>query len=70
MADDALLTKAEVETARRRREVGMALQAIEGHPLDAEDVALLEMLERERWSHEKCRAYILALAEGRPLAAE
>ena len=35
------------------------LQAIEGNPLDAEDIAMFEMFERERWSHERCLAYIL-----------
>ena len=35
----------------------MNLQAIEDNPLDAEDI---EMFEREGWSDEQCRAYILA----------
>ncbi|HEY2134741.1 MAG TPA: hypothetical protein VGH49_02565 [Xanthobacteraceae bacterium] len=38
----------------------MNLQAIEGNPLDAEDVAMFEMFEREGWSDERCRAFILA----------
>jgi hypothetical protein len=35
----------------------MNLQAIEGNPFDAEDIA---MFEREGWDDERCRAYILA----------
>jgi hypothetical protein len=53
------LTKAEIEDARKRRLEAMNLQVIEGNPLDAEDVAMFEMFEREGWSHERCRAYIL-----------
>ena len=49
------------------------LQAIEGNPLDAEDIAMFEMFERERWSHERCLAYILERTrkgQPRPQAAE
>ena len=46
----------------------MRLQDIEGNPLDAEDVAMFEMFEREAWSHERRRAYILSQAVA--LAAE
>lgn len=70
MSDDDRLTEAEVAQARRRRLVAMALQEIEGNPLDAEDIAMFEMFERERWSHERCRSYILARARERTLAAE
>jgi hypothetical protein len=55
--------KAEITDAaarRQRRLEGMNLQVIEGNPLDAEDVAMFEMFEREGWSDEQCRAYILA----------
>ena len=45
---------------RLRRLEGMHLQAIEGNPLDADDVAMFEMFEREGWSDEQCRAYILS----------
>lgn len=48
-----------VEKARRRRLVAMHLQDIAGNPLDAEQVAMFEMFEREGWSHEKRRAYII-----------
>ncbi len=39
----------------------MHLQEIEGNPLDAEDIAMFEMFEREGWSHERRRAYITAM---------
>jgi hypothetical protein len=50
----------EVAALRRLRLEAMNLHAIEGNPLDAEDVAMFEMFEREGWSDEQCRAYILA----------
>lgn len=53
------LSKAEIAEARQRRLEAMNLQAIEGNPLDAEDVAMFEMFEREGWPHERRRAYIL-----------
>jgi len=62
------LSPAEVETARKRRLNAMRLQEIEGNPLSADDVAMFEMFEREAWTHERRRAYILAKAV--PLAAE
>lgn len=37
----------------------MHLQALEGNPLDAEDVAMFEMFEREGWSQAERIAYIL-----------
>lgn len=56
---DRKLTKAQVAEARDRRTAAMQLHVIEGNPLDADDVAMFEMFEREAWSHERCRAYIL-----------
>lgn len=49
-----------------------ALNAIEGNPLDADDIAMFEMFEREGWSHERCRAYIIerAARAAKPHAAE
>jgi hypothetical protein len=35
------------------------LQEIEGNPLDAADIAMFEMFEREAWTHERRRAHIL-----------
>ena len=54
------LSLKEVTVSRKRRLEAMVLQEIEGNPLDTEDIAMFEMFERERWSHERCRAYILA----------
>ena len=50
-----------VDMARRQRRLDMQhLQYIEGNPLTAEEIEMFEMFEREDWSHERCRAYILA----------
>ena len=40
----------------------MHLQALEGNPLDAEQIAMFEMFEREGWSEERCIEYIRARA--------
>lgn len=55
---DRLLTDEELALALKRHKQGMHIQEIEGNPLDAEDIAMFEMFHRERWSHEKCLAYI------------
>ena len=68
MTETARLAPSAVAHARKRRLAAMRLQEIEGNPLSAEDVAMFEMFEREAWSHEKCRAYILA--RGKAQAAE
>jgi hypothetical protein len=68
MGNSPRLSPAEVEMARNRRLTAMHLQEIEGNPLSAEDIAMFEMFEREAWTHERRRAYILAQAL--PLAAE
>jgi hypothetical protein len=62
------LSPSEVALARKRRLVAMHLQEIEGNPLSAEQIAMFEMFEREGWTHEQRRAYMLA--EVRHLAAE
>jgi len=54
----------EAEAARQRRLEAMHLQEIENNPLDAEDIAMFEMFEREGWSPEQCTAYILGIAHG------
>ncbi|MDE2792162.1 MAG: hypothetical protein OXI81_17305 [Paracoccaceae bacterium] len=41
------------------------LQAIEGNPLTAEEIAMFEMFEREGWSSERRRAHILGRIEDR-----
>ena len=45
-----------------RRLVAMHLQSIEDNPLDAEQVAMFEMFEREAWSHEQRLEHIRARA--------
>jgi hypothetical protein len=55
------------EAARRRRLEMQHLQVVEGNPLTADEIAMFEMFEREGWSHEQRRAYILA--KFRPFAA-
>ena len=35
------------------------LQAVESNPLNAEELAMFEMFEREGWSPERRRAYML-----------
>jgi hypothetical protein len=57
------LSKKEIAAARKRRLEAMNLQAIEGNPLDADDIAMFEMFEREGWSHERRRAYALERAK-------
>lgn len=57
MPDDRL-TSEEVAAAKARRMTAMGLQLIEDAPVSAESVEMFEMFERERWSHERCRAYI------------
>ena len=48
------------------------LQAIEGNPLTAEEIAMFEMFEREGWSPERRRAHIARRLgdRGRDAAAE
>jgi hypothetical protein len=49
-----------VAAARERRLEMQHLQAMEGNPLTAEEIAMFEMFEREGWPHERRRAHILA----------
>jgi hypothetical protein len=62
------LSPNEVAAARKRRLEAMVLQEIEGNPLNAEDIAMFEMFEREGWDHERRRAYILAQVRAPPAA--
>ncbi len=68
MSNLLLLTVQEAAMSRRRRLGAMALQAVEGNPLTSEEIAMFEMFERERWPHERRRAWILGKAAA--LAAE
>ena len=64
MLEHARLTPEEIEAARRRRLEAMTLQEIEGNPLSDDDIAMFEMFEREGWTHERRRAYIISKASG------
>ena len=55
-------TQSKAETPQDRRLVAMHLQAIEDNPLDAADIAMFEMFDREGWSPDKRRAYIRSQA--------
>lgn len=55
---DTPLTDRELADAKRRRLVAAHLQALEGSPMTAEQTAMFEMFERERWSHERRLAHI------------
>ena len=45
------------------------MQAIEGNPLTAEEIAMFETFEREGWSPERRRAHIARRVEDRGRAA-
>lgn len=55
--------KQATKTEHQRRLVAMHLQAIEDNPLDAEQVAMFEMFEREGWSQARRLAHIRERAE-------
>jgi hypothetical protein len=55
------LSDEELAKVRKRRLDMQKLQEIEGNPLTADEIAMFEMFDRERWSHERRRAYIQAL---------
>jgi hypothetical protein len=50
----------EIREAKFRRVQMQHLNALEGNPLSDADIAMFEMFERESWSHERCRDYILS----------
>lgn len=58
----AHLSPNEVLRAKTRRLAAMRLHEIEGNPLDADDVAMFEMFEREAWPHARRRAHTLSVA--------
>lgn len=47
------------ETIQKRHQLGLALAAVEGNPLTPEEIAMFEMFDRESWSDERRRAFIL-----------
>ncbi len=56
---DTLLSHEEVAAAKARRISFQGLLAIESNPLTPDEEAMFEMFERECWSHDHCRQYIL-----------
>ena len=62
------LSPSDVAQGRTRRYVAMHLQEIEGNPLDAADIAMFEMFEREGWSFEQRRDFIIRQARSRAAA--
>ena len=50
----------ESRAAKTRRLQMQHLNAIEENPLTDTEIAMFEMFEREAWSHDRRRAYILA----------
>ncbi len=55
----------QVAAANGRLAEAAHLQAIEGNPLTAEEIAMFEMFEREGWPPERRRAHILRRIEDR-----
>lgn len=52
----------EMAERRQRRLEGIRLQEIEGNPLTAEEIEMFEMFDREGFTDEQRRAYILERA--------
>ncbi|HWA21395.1 MAG TPA: hypothetical protein VG735_03255 [Caulobacterales bacterium] len=61
--EDSKLSPEEVAAAKARRLEAMKLREIEGSPLSAEEVSLLERFEREAWSPERRLAFLLERAK-------
>jgi hypothetical protein len=60
MKADAPTISSEQDQARQRRREAIRLQEIEGNPFTQEDIEMFEMFDREGWSHEQRRAYIVS----------
>ncbi len=58
MPDVFPLSPAEIAAARKRRLVAQHLQALEGNPLTADEIAMFDMFDREGWSGDRCRDFI------------
>jgi hypothetical protein len=56
-------TRAQQLAAKRLRQIA-AMQAIEGNPLTAEDIAMFEMFDREGWSSARQHEFIIARTLG------
>jgi hypothetical protein len=62
----SIADRLEKAVRRKRRAEAFALQDLEGNPLTADEKAMFEMFDREGWSDERRRAYILAQFAGKP----
>jgi len=49
--------------AKSLRLEAMRLQEVEANPLDAGQIAMFEMFERENWSHERRTQYLIDRAK-------
>ncbi|WP_424973316.1 hypothetical protein [Dinoroseobacter sp. S76] len=56
-------TDQDLRDRRKRFLEAVHLQEMEGNPLDAEDIAIFEMFEREQWTDEQCIAFLNAKAQ-------
>ena len=54
-------SRAEKAVRKQRSEEAIVMQEIEGNPFTPEDLALLKKMDREGWSDEERRAYILGM---------
>lgn len=63
-------TTFEYGSRAHRRAEAFACHAVEGIPATAEDHAMFAMFDREGWSDEQRRAYIIAQVTESVLAAE
>lgn len=57
------------DTNQHRAREAAHLQLIEGNPFDTEDIAMFEMFDKEGFSPEQRRAYILEQSRKRTAAA-
>lgn len=63
----------EIQERKRRLAEAIHIQQIENNPLTPDEIAMFEMFEREGWSDERCRSYIINLGNSQDedvLAAE
>ncbi len=72
LKEASLPSRSTAEAARDRCLEMQHLQAIEGNPLAADEIAMFEMFEREGWTPERRRAHIVVQFNRRtsPEAAE
>ena len=56
---DEKLSDAELKAAKQRRAEFDAICAVEGISPSAEQTAMFDMFERERWSHERRLQYVI-----------